>query len=311
MAITFSSRVFSIESYSLLVHIFVLNVLSKIMFRYIFATINGFYYLATVNAMLAFRLSSTRPWKAELCTTRTLYCYVFSTLMAMLLPSSQMKILLNIKRPQEKFVGTFVFLLQIVLSAVTTVFMFYFQVIQRHGYVRIINKIVTLNELIKTQTAEKTTFFDPCCQKLYWTRIAVALVQVSVLMVSLIGFIGQLAGDSWLIPTLFFIFVLYTHTVHIIFSLIFIGSMMVMLQLYRDVNGKIEQLIDVVLTVQGSDIGGHGRMQRYCDLSDGLDVMAQLYERVTDISLDMMRFFGIHLLLDLLNAFTNILFTVL
>lgn len=182
----------------------------------------------------------------------------------------------------------------------------FFQVIRRYDYIRLINKSVALSKLIADQTPPRSAFFGLTCQRLYKTRIAVALLQTAVLFLPLTLLVNKLGNGR----IIFFSYVIYTHTIRTIFGVAFYGSLLVVLQFYRDVNLRIESLIDEMMEVQVNVASIYGRMQRYCDLSDAIDVMAQLYEQVTGLLNELMRFFGVVLLVELINSFVSVLYGV-
>lgn len=277
-----------------------------------YSNIKVLYLLATINGMAAFRLSFRHPIIADLSYPRTIYCYAFSTLILVLIAIiTKARIVEIILHRDDKFVGNLIFLVQLTVSALATAILCFFQVVRRHDYVRLINKCLVLHQMIAAQNSKNkppsSSFFDCYCLGLYKMHIAVTVFQVALMLSPLLA--NDLNGDNSNLKVPF-VFVLYTHILRTFFGLIFFGSMLVVLQLFRDVNGRIGSIMDDMDSVQTSVNRVHGRMQRYCDLSDGLDVMAKLYERATELVADLVHFFGVQVLVALINAFMNILFGV-
>lgn len=258
--------------------------------------------------MVAFRVSFKKSIRAEIATAKTVYCYAFSTIIIIIVVIfARGRILVIIADKNEKFVGNFILLIQIALSALAISILGFFQVIHRNDYVRLINKLVDLNRSIKAQTTYEEEFIDRYCLRLYNIRLSVTLLQVSILLCPLVGDIVD--GEEWK-NVISFLFILYTHVTRTIFDFMIFGSMLVVLQLYRDINRRTEIIMDNLANVQTSTVGRNGRMQIYCDLSDGLDVMAGLYEQVTALVEDLVKFFGAQVIVELITAFANIIFGV-
>lgn len=266
------------------------------------------YFLTTINALAPYRLYLKSPIHAETCALRTIYCYTISSIIfVIVLFNSYTQIITIIVARDDKFVGFIIFLIQILVTASATSILCFFQVIHRHDFVRRINKCVELNKLIKSKTLNQHAFLDQFCIRVSNIRMCVSLFQVAILMLPMVGesIDGQ---DAYRLLTFFF--VSYTHCIRTIYDFMFFGGMLIVLQFYRDVNCRIKSIMSDTEHLQTSDFGFHRRMQVYCDLSDELDIMAQLYEQVTDFVLDLMKFFEGLVLVEIITAFVNILFGV-
>lgn len=264
--------------------------------------------VATLTGMAAFRLSKSRPTYAEPSTARTIYCYsqiIVALIFA--IPTIEIQIIDTFKK-DDKFINTFVFLLLIILSGLDMAILGFFQPIRRFDYIRLINKSFDLGRMIADQIPPRSTFFGLTCQRLFNIRISVALLQSAVIVVPLTISVNKRGNDGRI---LLFSYVMFTHTIRAVFGVAFYGGMLVILQFYRDVNVRIERLIDEMMDVQVNvAISVYGRMQRYCDLSDSLDLVAKLHEQVTGLLNEIMRFFGVVLLVELINSFVNVLYGV-
>lgn len=272
----------------------------------VLSTLFLFHHIATIFGMTAFRFRLTKPFHAESSTPRFIYSSVLSIFaVVIVIPTMKLQIIDGLRRG-DKFINTFIFLLIACLSALAMVNLCFFQAKHRNDYVRLINKSVALNKLIAAQIPKRSEYFDPVCQRKYNRRMLVALLQTTVLVLPLTIMVNQLKSGR----IFMFVFVLYTHLIRTIFGVAFYGSMLVVLQLYRDVNGRIERLIDDMIKVQVNVGSGFKKMQRYCELSDALDVMAQLYDQVTNLLNELVKFFGTLLLVELINSFLNVLYGV-
>lgn len=227
------------------------------------------YRIATVNGMAAFRLASstTHPIRAELSTPKTIYCCVFCTLLAVIaLAITYIRLITIILVRTDNFVGHIIYPAHVALGAMFTSLMCLFQVIHRKDYVRMINKSVALAELVAfaAQIPFRMTFFDRYCLRIYSTRVTVILLQV---LISFTPMVGEIMYGREVMRNAMFAFVLYSHMLRTFFGLMFFCSLLVGLQLYRDVNMHIEEVFN---RMDDREIGKgkHGRMQLYCDLSD-------------------------------------------
>lgn len=267
--------------------------------------------LAMINAMAAIRISSTRPIRIELSIFLTIYCYVFCTIVVAVVFTITLKRLTSIILfKTNTFIGHFTYIFQVTQSALATSVMFFCQVIYRKDYMRLINKGLALYKLIiaeAPQTPHKNGLFDKYCIGLYKIRCQVTLFQLLILLIPLV--VDLLNGED-IIDNIKFTFVLYTHIIRTIFGIMFFCSMLVILQFYRNVNNRIQVVVDRISKVQHSVKGKHGRMQAYCEISDELDSMTLLYDRVSYFLTEIVQFFGTQVLAELITAFTNILYGV-
>lgn len=112
---------------------------------------------------------------------------------------------------------------------------------------------------------------------------------------------------------------LVTHGMTVVFSAMYAIVLLAELQLMRKQRGQLVgcmRRVDVMawseLERNGSDVtyscaGGAMRIQQFGDLSDRVDALNAIFDRLTDLVRELTDMFGVQLLLTLLNASVSVL----
>lgn len=201
-----------------------------------------------------------------------------------------------------------IIVLLVIESAVTsfkTLWLYLSQIIYRHKLVQLVNKAFRIkNDLIKF-CGLHGAFFDKNCQFMTRVKMCAVCLQVYILIFSNFAYkhfhVGsdfEYYSDS--------VLTFLTDCISLIFGCVYFGSMIVILQLFRHLNRKLESAIICIYKISEND-RRKMKMQMYCDVCDTIDQITMFYGKISFYTLELVTFLTFPLTISILASFLNTL----
>lgn len=201
----------------------------------------------------------------------------------------------------------------ITFSYFRTISFYLFQIRNRHLYASTIEDIINLYDRLVQLNQTTRRLFNPQFSRICGIRLLGWSIQ-TVLMLSNIFVYGNsfdVDGEELRRLMISVSFELYTNVVKTIFTNIYFGCMLLMLQFYCVINENVEEIMRSVGYVDRVHGGRYKMsMQAYCDYSDRLDQMSDMFARVTRCLKMMIALFSAQLLMLFMDTFSRILYQV-
>lgn len=197
---------------------------------------------------------------------------------------------------------------QIATSYCRTIGIYILQLCYHWAFVRVINNAFRvrqlLDELCHEDDDEARTFLDRKCRSFMRAKCATVFFQIVIcgLTTYLYPVFSGLTGLGN--NLIYVVSTFFTDGITIVMSSIYCTGMLVALQFYRNLNGKLRRVMRRIRTVSWNEsLDAKMKMPFYGEASDALDRLAAMYDVVTKFTLDFNGLLSMSILLTLLNSF--------
>lgn len=202
---------------------------------------------------------------------------------------------------------------QIVTSYCRTIGIYILQLYYHWAFVRVINNAFRVRQLLDElchedddddADNEARTFLDRKCRSFMRAKFATVIFQIFIcgLTTYLYPVFSVLTG---LVNNLIYVVsTFFTDGIAIVMSSIYCTGMLVALQFYRNLNGKLRRVMRRIRRVSWNEsLDAKMKMPFYGEASDELDRLAAMYDAVTKFTLDFNGLLSMSILLTLINSF--------
>lgn len=240
------------------------------------------YFITKANGLLPISISFN-PFTVRNSFLDLLYSILFSLILIICLSCSQSNIIGFIgilQNPKQTII--FVFLAQVICSALRILAIYVSQVFNHKVVATFINRSVHINEMFVYSNRHRP-FLDLKLSKWCLSKLIAMIFQVFLMLIPSVGFVSVIkSSENFLFLLICFMFILYTHMVLILSTGIYFCGMIVLGQFYRNLNSRILKLVKKCRLSNGKSNSFYRGMQRCCNLSDELDKLTCLYSEITN-----------------------------
>lgn len=260
--------------------------------------------------LLPFRIRFRDKIKVEMCPISLFYCCVHASVLAAL---SIFAVVVAIdSTADDKLTLTIIFLMSTIFSYCRNIDFYLFQIRKRHLYASTIEDITNLYDRLERLNQTTHRLFNPQFARICRIRLLGWSIQIVLMLSNIFMYKNTFAVDdeNYQRRLIAISLEVYTNVVKTIFTNIYFGSMLLMLQFFYVIN---ENIVEIMRKVGYVDLqGGRNKMsmQSYCNFSDRLDQMSDMFERVTRCLKIMIALFSVQLLMMFLDTFSIILYEV-
>lgn len=267
-------------------------------------------HLTKAFGLLPFRIRLRAPIKVEMCPISLFYCCVHASVVTAI---SIFAILVAIDASaDDKLTLAIIFRMSIVFSYCRTIDFYLFQIRNRHLYAATIEDITNLyHRLMRLNQTRR--LFDIKFARICGIRLLGWSIQIVLMLSNIFVYEHMFSKEGYdyrrrLISVSLEV---YTNVVKTFFTNIYFGCMLLMLQFFCVINENVEEIMKSVGYVDRVKDGRYKMsMQAYCDFSDRLDQISDMFDRVTRCMKMMIALFSVQLLMMFLDTFSIILFQV-
>lgn len=172
------------------------------------------------------------------------------------------------------------------------------QILNHNDLVNLINEAFKLRNDVMEYLAINGFFLDKDCQHMTFKKILLSLVQVLIVISSLVC--AYHIHQSKTIYVIECIFTILTEAFSILFTSVYFGSMLLVLQCYRYLNKQLEIAVKRIHNIS-LNFKRDMKMQMYCDVCDTIDKIANFYDQITVFTKKLNAFISIVLAIVLLD----------
>lgn len=268
-------------------------------------------HLTKACGLLPFRICFNATIKVEMCPVSLLYCLVHASVVTAI---SIFAIVVAIDASaDDKLTLAIIYRMSIVLSYCRTIDFYFFQIRKRHVYAATIEDITNLYDRLTRLNQTTRGPFDSQFKRICRFRVLGWSIQIVLMLGNIFVYENTISidGEDYHRRMISASLEVYTNIVNTIFTNIYFGCMLLILQFYYVINENVEEIMRSVGHVDRVQ-GGRQKMsmQAYCDFSDRLDQISDMFERVTRCLKMMIALFSVQLLMTFLDTFSIILYEV-
>lgn len=258
-----------------------------------------FYYAKLTGLMPIQVLTEKNPHLAKSCWFSIGYS-AFSTILLILLVVCQFfKFSDYVERSQSTQTIIVMIFIGCVVNSFKNLWLYMSQTLNHKQLVNLVNDAFKLKKVVTESFAINEVFLDKHCRQMTHRKILLSLVQVLILIYALL--LTYNTRESNVMFSLDFLFTFLTDGLSILFTSVYFGSMLVVLQCYRYLNKKLKRSIKHIHNIALNG-GGKMKMQMYCDVCDTIDRIANIYDQISVFTKNFNSFISIILALALLDA---------
>lgn len=262
------------------------------------------YIFTKYSGLLPLQLQSKQPYAIPSKSAAS-YCIICTIIASCILFYSKLEDFHNLLiRDQDHQTIIIVNGIKILSSYLRTICLYVSQLIHRKQFINIINEGCRIRHHIDElcDKAENTQFLDKKCSYFVTIKAITLICQILIIMVA--TFLQPLYTGHGIARTMI-IYAMGTYLsdgLAMIVSSIFCFGMVVALQFYRHLNKRLSCLMSKIRKASWDD-KMKMKMQFYCDSSDQLDRIANVYDQISKYTCQMNGFMSMAMLLTILNAF--------
>lgn len=241
-----------------------------------------FYFISKINGLLPITISF-EPLSASRSFTDQFYSTLFTLILIVSVPWAQWIVI--------QFMGIFdnqketiilVFLLQVACSAVRIGAIYLSQIFNSETLSNFFNRSVQIHEMF-AKGKTWNPFFDSKLSTRCLSKFISAIFQFVFMIVSSPGFIlVTRSSENFLLLLASFTLILYSHMVMTLSTGIYFSGMIVLGQFYKNLNRRISNLNRKISILRSKSNGVPVGMQMFCNMSDELDELTDLYRDITN-----------------------------
>lgn len=213
----------------------------------------------------------------------------------------------------NKLILMLIFRLKIVVGFARTALLYIFQIYNCKSYINFLKESVFIHSHLN-KLFSPGHFMDKRIAKCIRTKMGLWLFQTIFMLSNVLAYIHIFNGFSlsWKYETSLFsvCYVILSNIVKTTINNIYFASMLIVMQFYTVVNKKVSKIMQNVLQM-GEDGKSKLKMQAFCDFSDELDRISNIFDDVTTFLNKQLRFFSLQLLLLIIDCFCSVLYEVI
>lgn len=270
------------------------------------------YYGGIMFGYMPFRFEPTSSPRAKSNSLALAYSIIYSMFLLVLLPILFYYDTISISdNTRIKSTLKIVYFISVGIIVVRTVLTAIQQVLNAKGIVRVINEGFHINELVHRLQLEKPlppdSAEDPSAAgpDLLLAKIITVVLQFAIVVATLLFSYLWNANNMDYLQWLMF----NKHFVNIVMGASYFVAMQMSLWFYWQLNRHLNVSMMSIRTVMDQDSFGV-KMQQFCAISDEIDRIDRLYDRVTTFVSDVNRLFSLQLLMATITAFGYALMAV-
>lgn len=188
-----------------------------------------------------------------------------------------------------------------IVGGFCVILIFLLQIFQRNKFIFFINEANKIyNHIYEFKNLKIRPFLDKKCSYLLMTKILSVFSQFLITITSLC--LSNYRGNIFIEYFIRTLNIFFTDILTIIFSSLYFFAMIVALQFFRHLNKKLIETMKMIREISTNE-KSKMKMQQYCNMSDVLDKLANLYGRISFFVENINGLFSLSILLTILNAF--------
>lgn len=179
------------------------------------------------------------------------------------------------------------------------------QIWKRNIFIKIINDAYKIwIQMIELCQLSKNKFFDHKCTYLLWSKYYSIFIQLLIIGYCLfIYFVTTIQKNLDSLNKSLLIYMLWFTSIS---SSVYFFCMLVALQYFRYLNCELIEIMDDIKVAAKAN-KSNKKMQMFCDLSDKIDCVARLYEKMYTFTRDINEFYDLQLVFTIIDLFNIIL----
>lgn len=260
-----------------------------------------FYFMTKINGLLPISITF-EPLEASYSLNDVLYSTMYTVLVIVFTPFVQSIVIESVGIIHNpKLTIILVFLAQVIASASRLVAIYVSQVFNYKNLSNFVNRSVQIHGMFNEEIRQKK-FLDHKLSKWCWYKCVSTILQVILMLVPSAGFVFMIkSSERFFILLTSFLFILYTHMVLILSTGIYFAGMLVIGQLFRNLNRQVSSLQSKT----------ERRAQELCNLSDECDELIALYKTIASHATDFIKYQRCFIIFSLTQYFVILLAEVL
>lgn len=208
----------------------------------------------------------------------------------------------------SKTVLIFVFITESLITAYRVMTVYVMQIYYRKRFRNILSEAVQIHQSL-VELMKGVLHFDQSFYRCYFSKVVGISFQLAVIFF-LMSLYRRFTSDIFYSDMITYTIVVYMHFTSITISSIFYAGMMVILLFYQNVNQKALQISNSIKAVHDADLKIKIKHQLCRRLTDEIDQIVHIYEKISKFSNKFNKQFSPQLLLTIINAFYVVLVQV-
>lgn len=266
-----------------------------------FPYIRMLYYVGKMYGYMPFRFNHLPP-KAYSSKIAITYSVLYAIFLIISMPLLQYSNFECILQRDLKNTLLIVIALNYIVIGIRSILGSIQQVFNRNQFIGLINDGYELNgylNLIRDdEPKENLRSIDDKCTNLLNTKLVLVAFQVLIVIGNIItGFVYQNRGLDTLVMV-----IMNTHGINILTMGTYFCAMLISLRYYGLLNIRLQSSISRIGDVVSSD-KNKMKMQLFCNISDDIDQINRLYDKISAFACKINRLYSFQLLLAIITSF--------
>lgn len=292
------------------VDVFKLKMFNRIKDCLFYFPLNLLFFVGKLQGLIVFTYSTVPEISYSFSSILSKYSSVYTVLLVIVLQIGVLKILSWMQYFQliSTFALIFVFFTETLITASRVIAVYILQLYHRKQFRRVVSEAAQVYRSL-IELMDGALNFDKNFYRCYFSKIVGVAFQLATIFF-LIGIHKRLAASSFYNDIVTVTIVIYMHFTVITISSVFYAGMMFILVFYQNLNRKALQISKAINAVQDTKLKIQIKQQLYCRLTDDIDQIVCIYEKISTFSKKFNQLFSPQLLLTTVNAFYMLLVQV-
>lgn len=282
----------------------------KITNFFFYFPLNLLFTVGKLQGLIVFAYETVPVMSYRISPFLTTYSNVYTMLIVIVLQTLVIKILYWLQHFQliSKIILIFVFTTETMITAYRVIVVYILQFCYRKQFKSILSEAFHIHQTLD-MLMNGVLIYDKDFYRCYISKVVGVMFQWGVIFF-LITQYKRFITDVFYSDIVSFLAVSYMHFTTITISSIFYAGMMFILLFYQNLNEKSIRITDTIKTLGNTDLEFKVKHRLHCRLTDEIDKIVHMYDKISALSKKFNKFYSLQLLLTIGNAFYMILVQV-
>lgn len=264
---------------------------------------NLLFFIGKLQGLIVFTYSTVPEISYSFSSILSTYSIVYTVLIVIVLQIAVIKVLYCMQYFQlfSTFALIFVFFTETLITSSRVIAVYILQLYHRNKFRRVVSEAAKIHRIL-IQLMDGALILDKKFYRCYFSKVLGVTFQMATIFF-LIGIHKRLTAPSFYNDIVTVTIVIYMHFTVITISSVFYAGMMYILVFYQNLNRKALQVAKDINAVQDTELKIQIKQQLYCRLTDDIDQIVYIYEKISTFSKEFNQLFSPQLLLTMVNAF--------